>query len=241
MNNLLVDLIDRVDEQVGVDGVETVLGDYLSKFGFEAFTYMLIPKEFEFEFAPVILSNMPDDWLRHYSDNNYAEHDWTIEHCVTRLNPAYLDLDNLPDSVTSDKNKLKVMEDCRQVLQRGFAFPFRAERLNGGAGVYTNMSARDFESVRSEYEETINLGISYAHYALVDLGYSSSDEAINLSRKERDVLLFKIQGLTSKQIAQKMHIAEVTVNFHWQNVAKKLKVETAKEVIPKALSYGLVR
>ncbi len=57
-----------------------------------------------------------------------------------------------------------------------------------------------------------------------------------LSPREREVLEFVIEGMTSRQIAQRLSRSEKTVKAHRLHMMKKLQVHTTAEVVRKALT-----
>ncbi len=52
-----------------------------------------------------------------------------------------------------------------------------------------------------------------------------------LSRRESEVVILVVQGLTNKQVADKLCVAEKTVKFHLTNVYKRMKISRRSEII----------
>ncbi|MFQ3576504.1 MAG: response regulator transcription factor [Cytophagales bacterium] len=61
-----------------------------------------------------------------------------------------------------------------------------------------------------------------------------------LSRKERVIMKYIIDGLSSKQIAEKEKLSVRTVDNHRANMMKKMKVKNAAEMVRLALELKLV-
>ena len=69
----------------------------------------------------------------------------------------------------------------------------------------------------------------------------SSSEGINcikaylqqkgLSKRESEVVILVVQGLTNKQVADRLCVAEKTVKFHLTNVYKRMKISRRSEII----------
>ncbi len=69
----------------------------------------------------------------------------------------------------------------------------------------------------------------------------SSSEGINciksylqqrgLSKRESEVVILVVQGLTNKQVADCLCVAEKTVKFHLTNVYKQMKISRRSEII----------
>ncbi|MEW5830488.1 MAG: LuxR C-terminal-related transcriptional regulator [Chloroflexota bacterium] len=61
-----------------------------------------------------------------------------------------------------------------------------------------------------------------------------------LSPQELQLLSLLIDGMSNKQIACRLEIAERTVEFHVGNVLKKLEVSSRTEAAVKAVRLGLL-
>ena len=52
-----------------------------------------------------------------------------------------------------------------------------------------------------------------------------------LSKRESEVVILVVQGLTNKQVADKLCVAEKTVKFHLTNVYKRMNISRRSEII----------
>lgn len=52
-----------------------------------------------------------------------------------------------------------------------------------------------------------------------------------LSKRESEVVMLVVQGLTNKQVADRLCVAEKTVKFHLTNVYKQMKISRRSEII----------
>jgi DNA-binding CsgD family transcriptional regulator len=75
--------------------------------------------------------------------------------------------------------------------------------------------------------------ISYKNYFL-----NQNDRS--LSSREKEVLLLMTDGLTSKEIANKLHISEYTVINHRRNMQEKTNTNNATGLIAYALKNDLI-
>lgn len=72
---------------------------------------------------------------------------------------------------------------------------------------------------------------------------SASDEETrheSLSDREREVLQLTAEGLTSKEIGEKLYISHRTVEKHRENIKEKLEVQNAVEMARHAFRRGLI-
>ena len=65
-------------------------------------------------------------------------------------------------------------------------------------------------------------GIKYLKTYLADQG---------LSRRETEVVVLVLQGLTNKQVADKLCVAEKTVKFHLTNIYKRMKISRRSQIV----------
>ena len=66
-----------------------------------------------------------------------------------------------------------------------------------------------------------------------------ADDA-GLSPREREILLFVAQGLTNREIAQKIFLSRHTVECHIKNIYRKLAVSTRTKAVFEGRSRGLL-
>jgi len=69
----------------------------------------------------------------------------------------------------------------------------------------------------------------------------NTDDAVNLTEREREILQACAKGETSKSIARKLSIDESTVVWHRNNILKKFGVQRMLGAIEQARSLGLIR
>ncbi|RUR19042.1 helix-turn-helix transcriptional regulator [Legionella sp. km535] len=74
---------------------------------------------------------------------------------------------------------------------------------------------------------------------IADNCYELIEKNINLSSRELQVLFYFLQGKSAKHIAYQLNIAEVTVNFHLNNIKDKWQCFSKEGIFNKALQKGL--
>lgn len=67
--------------------------------------------------------------------------------------------------------------------------------------------------------------------------YENND---GLARRERECLLLLAQGLRSEDIAKRLNIARVTVDFHVSNAKNKLNAATREQAVAIVVQRGLL-
>jgi DNA-binding CsgD family transcriptional regulator/tetratricopeptide (TPR) repeat protein len=83
-----------------------------------------------------------------------------------------------------------------------------------------------------------------ANEAMRELGRAGRRAAgrhggVALSSRERDVAYLAVDGLTARQIGERLHIGERTVETHLANLYVKLGVESKRELLQRAEELGL--
>ncbi len=70
--------------------------------------------------------------------------------------------------------------------------------------------------------------------------WPAKSEAVDLSSREKEVLLYLTEGLSYKMISDKCSISYETVHSHIKKIYKKLHVNSVSEAVSKAIKQGLV-
>ncbi|MEO7534322.1 MAG: LuxR C-terminal-related transcriptional regulator [Ferruginibacter sp.] len=70
--------------------------------------------------------------------------------------------------------------------------------------------------------------------------YYPDPEESRLSRREREIVAWLSEGLSSKQIAQKLFLSESTIVNHRKNMLKKANVKNVAELILYAVNRGVI-
>ena len=86
------------------------------------------------------------------------------------------------------------------------------------------------EAIRSAYAGNIALSPEATH-ALVKAPSAAPAVGIELTDRERQVLLLVAQGLTNQQIADRLNITMTTARFHVSNILSKLGAANRTEAV----------
>lgn len=62
----------------------------------------------------------------------------------------------------------------------------------------------------------------------------------NLTQREQDVVIYMAQGLSTKNIANKLFLSENTVENHRKSIFRKMHVKNAVEMMVKAIAMGYI-
>ena len=139
---------------------------------------------------------------------------------------------------------LRVSSRPRILIVTGYEDPRLVRELLGmGACAYLVKNSTLEEllgairaAVRPEAEDYVAVaGISRG--AFEQMGKGNSDGL--LSEREQEILLLAARGLSSRQAANRLHLAEGTVKRHLTNVYHKMGVASRSEAVREAISMGI--
>ncbi|MCX6183019.1 MAG: response regulator transcription factor [Bacteroidetes bacterium] len=66
-------------------------------------------------------------------------------------------------------------------------------------------------------------------------------EAVKLTKREIEIVIFITQGLTNKSIAEKLTLSQHTVHTHRKNIMKKIAAKSTSDVVLYAINTGVIK
>jgi LuxR family transcriptional activator of bioluminescence operon len=185
-------------------------------------------------------------WRRRYRDLGLCEHDPRVTLTRRRLSPIIWDA---PDLAGDAAVLPFVAEAAREGIRCGVSVAFR-----DGPVTRTVVA---FDSARSPIGEVrcaamiaalgdLMLLAAAAHEVVLaprfaSLSVPGGRAAHGLTRRERECLHLASRGLTSGDMGSRLGIAERTVNFHMQNLLRKLQAQNRSEAIARAVARGVLQ
>ncbi len=175
---------------------------------------------------------------------------------AARLKPDVILLDLLMPHMDGVEATQKIMQDnpqARVLILTSFGEDdkvFPAIRAGAQGYLLKDIEPRQLvEAIRETYQGKAQLHPEVARRLMAAIsGKSNSHAAIpdklpkelqGLTDREREVLEFIAQGLSNREIAEKMVISEKTVKTHVSNVLDKLELEDRTRAAIWALKHGL--
>ncbi len=74
-----------------------------------------------------------------------------------------------------------------------------------------------------------------SHDALLEKTLLKTHASVALTKRETEILDMIINGLTNRQIAQKLHRTERTVEYHRNHLMQKFEAKTAADLVKRAI------
>jgi two-component system, NarL family, response regulator LiaR len=96
------------------------------------------------------------------------------------------------------------------------------------------------QAIRAAYSGRATLSPEAAQ-ALVQSANQPPDPGLDLTEREREVLILMVEGLNNTQIAGKLIVSPSTVKSHVSNILSKFGVASRTEAVTLALRNGLVK
>lgn len=113
---------------------------------------------------------------------------------------------------------------------------------NGALGYLVKSSPMDeiVKAITEVWQGGIYLG-KEAQNILASILSNESLELPPITKREKEVLEFLAQGLTSSEIADKMFISSQTVDSHRKNLMQKFEVNKTVNLLQKAKEFGILQ
>ncbi|WP_084299894.1 helix-turn-helix transcriptional regulator [Chitinimonas koreensis] len=192
------------------------------------------PKELTF-------TNYPQRWRNHYVKHGYEHIDPTVLHCVKRVVPALWD-----ENLFTTPEQQRLLREARvHGLNVGASFP--VHRWSEEVALFSMCSRDEPEMVMPKLHATLAQGQLLAlhiHEAVCRLIAESPDELPEdspLTPRELDCLRTVAEGMTAREAAAKLGVAESTIVQHLKRVAEKLGTSGREQSITRAISLGLIK
>lgn len=220
------------------------LTDTLTSLGFNVVNYTVFPDTETYE-DPVFIENFRNNWVAHYTAQNYGPEDALIPHVLNSDVPALMLAVDEPQPLSwSVKGKQLIAEAKEAGMERAIGFSHRnsAGRVDGGIAIGTDiMSAKDFSLFVQRHVPLLYTVYSIAYQHLhPECRQRAALEYLSITPRQYDLVMALWDGLSNKQISGRLGVSEVTVSFHLKQLRRKLGCRLNREIIPKAYHYGLL-
>jgi DNA-binding CsgD family transcriptional regulator len=236
--------VQKMQAASSLQGLDRLLHQYLDAQGITGYTFSY--------FGPVrtskknhlqheVVSERMRSWHDYYHEKNYEATDATLDHLQHRLLPFYWNVgDQLAESKT-EKERIMRQESLDFGVTEGVSIPLR-----GSEGHYAELTLRQFkgEVCLRDWQER------QAEWYFVVLTYFDGLQKllINeqllakglLTRREMQCLHCLADHYSLQGMATFLNMTERTVNFHIQNLNRKLKSRNKYEAVSKAKALGLL-
>jgi DNA-binding CsgD family transcriptional regulator len=172
-------------------------------------------------------SSFPGDWMAHYLENNFHIIDPVFQRVLQKPGPFFwsdavdaLDGSGMIEAQFIGRSKTMMHEAADAGLADGIGVSLVNE-MGEIAGLGISRSEQDTAKDMQAFADIYLLSfIFHEKY----MSFFAPMDLPQLTRREKDVLLWSASGKTDWEIAQITGISQATVRFHWANIFKKMGV-----------------
>ncbi len=112
------------------------------------------------------------------------------------------------------------------------------DAARAGAKGYLLKSASAQDMVRAI--ETVSQGGTFYSPEIAEILLQQPQESVPLTRREQTIIALLANGLSSREMADKLRISVRTVETHRRNIKQKLNLNSTPELVRYAIEFGLV-
>jgi LuxR family transcriptional regulator, activator of conjugal transfer of Ti plasmids len=234
------DILNALDGPQDVASLSGILDKSAARLGFQHYAYatLRMPQGLD---RPFVITNYPDGWHRHYSDNSYVEIDPVMAGATRGVRPLKWGK-GLPNPSYPNKSQRIFDEASEFNVCNGITVPVHVQMTQMATfTIASDLKTREFLRCWDAYRHELHLLALHFHEAVVDNVLTDLvPPEIHLSPREKECLLWTARGKTAWEISEIVCVAESTVVFHLKNAMLKLGVYTKYHAVVKAIMSGLI-
>ncbi len=179
----------------------------------------------------IINVSYPSEWLELYIKREYYLIDPIVQNNFSNYKLQYWS--DIYRIKSQSKNFLSLAHDFG--LERGYANGVK----DGNIGSLFVISGKNMKHNTSS-DIILEYITPHLHQALISISKNKTRSEIKLSPKEKEVLKWIKEGKTSWDISMILEISDRTVNFHIDNIKRKLNVINRAQAVAVALKQELI-
>ncbi|MEE9445689.1 MAG: autoinducer binding domain-containing protein [Cocleimonas sp.] len=197
----------------------------------------------------ILLTTMPDWWVKVYQDNDYAEIDPFFTHCCKSYDTLKTGIEYYNDYDFLSQVERELIEEASQTgFISGASFTMRKQGIGsdfGGWNLGTSLKRKDFDKLYAEKGEILRIVAMYMHEQIniklnKDIVETKRYTAKILSDRQIDCLKLLAKGKRIQQIADILNIKPVTVDHHIKLARENLHATTREQAIARAIIKRLI-
>ncbi|HEY9080487.1 helix-turn-helix transcriptional regulator [Magnetovibrio sp.] len=238
MDTQTLDFITTISRSSSVDVAWTSTTRHMESLGADTVNYAFGPVD-----NLAFMSTAQPGWIEHYMQENFDQVDHTVHHCMSQLTPIVSGAEYNTKRGDIGERALLMMRDAEQVgIKTAVTIPLRLQRDGDVGGFFfgTDQNTKNFMGLYEGVSTQITLAVLYSHTIIQDLLRQEQANAVTLTTRERECLLWLAQGLNSEQISDRLMIARITVDTHIGSAKRKLGASTREHALARAIQLGLI-
>jgi LuxR family transcriptional regulator len=239
----LSDTIELLRNAEDLDDIMAAMEASFEDLGFPQWGYTCQMLE-SYVTSPVyVLTNLSHEFMTEYLAMGYHDADPLIKYCPNNNLPWIWSVED-DWSKFGDDTSLFMQAIKRHGYTGGLCIPiFSAQNTRG----FIDLVSRDptladmYEALEGRAAQ-ITLILRYVQDEILRIATKNNENIYEnpLSNRQKEVLLWVGEGLTSKEIAEKMGISFRTVESYIVEIQNKLDVSNRQQAVTRAVSLGYI-
>ena len=222
-----------------------LMGRYLAGLGIHsyAFTYYDVYPSSQRPLRYSYVSPPLESWHHYFIASQFEDVDQTLQIAKKVAKPVLWDVyDQQKEAVNPKEIRLR-QESIDHGIHKGVLIPVHGPGDDFGVLVVHQRKKETWLDQHPEYIHDCFLAAYYYYAKLAILLPPDSEvkEKFHLTDRELQCLELSAKGYLARDIAKILQITERTVNYHVQNLNKKMGVSNKHQAIYRAQQYGLLR
>lgn len=181
-------------------------------------------------------------WHQHYIEEGYEDVDSTTQSSFIGNLPIYWQTQDQIVQAQTEREKQLRQATLDFGINAGMSIPVHNIKNGFGILLLVQMQGQDFLCARNEKQFSwMSLATIYFE-CLSQLLLSETDEVdrYRLSFREKQCLRLLKRELSVKEMAESLSVAERTINFHMQNINKKLGAKNKYQSLTMAIEENII-
>ncbi|MDP9196878.1 MAG: LuxR family transcriptional regulator [Pseudomonadota bacterium] len=235
-----------------IDSLMETMSRLIGNFGFSRFTYVdLWNHSPDKNNTPFFRTTLEQNFVTGYNKENFFSYDPILRQAgITNRPFAWTGCPEFKKAMHQRGSKTKtrkIMEFAHDFgFQDGYIIPVHAVNMNGRkvSALLSFYYAEGIivEDKKAHFAYGLRMAALLFHEKMLELRKVDSKDPLNieLTDREKDCLLWACRGKTSGETADILSISQRTVEFHFENIIRKLRVNNKIHAISFSVSHGLI-
>lgn len=196
---------------------------FVDSIGAEFFSYIVVKRPFAMDMQSLAMmsASYPAEWITRYRDFSYHNYDPVVAHAREAYLPFAWGHRGFLQQCT--KSQAKLFHEAHEFgIVEGLSIPVHGPL--GEAGLFSIVAKHRglIADIQTTHSAPLQAFAIQLHADAMVPYQAAEPAAIMLSSRERDCLMWTLEGMTTAAIADRMCLSVSAVNYHFTNVIQKL-------------------
>lgn len=244
MSLSLHDLSQSLTQATSLVDCQSALQAYLSSVGIRtfSFTYYAYHPHSTNELKYDMCSENYKRWHQHYLTEQYNDLDSTLSEVYHSRLPIFWDIQTQLNQAACKRERQMRLDSIDFGVECGLSIPLHGPLHDFAILLLVQMRGETcLTSYKVMQYEFMSAALCYFQAIQKHLiSGLSSEKKLGLSQREIQCIQLLANEFSLSEIAKSLSITERTVNFHFQNINKKMGTKSKYQSVTKALEQGIL-